>query len=182
LKVSSLLGPGALPFAVDQFLPGASAGVALHGVMAPAQVPGDRSDAVALGEQFVHQRVVTSGAFGEPSDGSGLVRRRLRRARLWLAWCWVDRTQAGAVAGHAPLDRLAEVLPQVEPVGDLHRARRAQPSALGVGAGAVPADHLHPGMGPQPVRQRLCLPACQQLHRLAALAVDQHRAVDLATP
>ncbi len=85
------------------------------------------------------------------------------------------------MAGHAALHRLAEVLPQVEPVGDLHRIRRAKANTLGVGAGAVPADHLDTPMGPQPVRQRLRLPTGQQLHRRAGLAIDQHGAIDLAT-
>jgi hypothetical protein len=35
------------------------------------------------------------------------------------------RTQAVTVAGHQALHRRGEVLPQVEPVGDLHRVRRA---------------------------------------------------------
>jgi hypothetical protein len=63
------------------------------------------------------------------------------------------------MAGHAALHRLAEVLPQVEAVGDLHRLRRAGPRTLRVGAGAVPADHLDPGVGAQPGRQRLRVPA-----------------------
>jgi hypothetical protein len=83
------------------------------------------------------------------------------------------------VAGDHALHRLAQVLPQVKPVGDLHRVRCPKPGALGVGAGAVPADHLHARMRRQPVGQRLRLTARQQLHRLAGLAVDQHGPIDL---
>ena len=84
--------------------------------------------------------------------------------------------------GDAPLDRLGEVLPQVEPVGDLDRVRRPGAGAVGVGAGAVPADHLDAGMGGQPVRERLGVAAFQQVQRGAGLAVDQHGAVVLAAP
>jgi hypothetical protein len=84
------------------------------------------------------------------------------------------------MAGHTPLDCLAKVLPQVEAVGDLHRVRRPAPGALRIRPGAVPADHLDPGMGPQPGRQRLRLPAGQQVKRRSGLAIDQQRAVDVA--
>ncbi len=50
------------------------------------------------------------------------------------------------MVGDQALHRLAQVLPQVEPVGDLHRARCPRAGAVGVGAGAVPADHLDPGV------------------------------------
>jgi hypothetical protein len=84
------------------------------------------------------------------------------------------------MAGHTPLDCLAKVLPQVEAVGDLHRVQRPAPGALRIRPGAVPADHLDPGMGPQPGPQRLRLPAGQQVKRRSGLAIDQQRAVDVA--
>jgi len=71
-------------------------------------------------------------------------------------------SQASAVGGDAPLGCPGEVLPQVEPVGNLDRARGASARTVGVGAGAVPADHLHTGMGRQPVSQQLGLAALQQ--------------------
>ena len=40
------------------------------------------------------------------------------------------------------LDCLAQVLPEVETVRDLHRVRSALPGAFAIAAGAVPADHL----------------------------------------
>jgi hypothetical protein len=100
-------------------------------VPSPAQVRGDGPNAVALAEQVVHQSVVGAGAFGETS-------RRLRGCRgvqfALLAGARFGRGgrgQAAAVADDAAFDRLAEVLPQMESVGDLDCvgcARRA-PSA-----------------------------------------------------
>jgi hypothetical protein len=84
------------------------------------------------------------------------------------------------VRGDAPLGGFGEVLPQVEPVGDLDRAGCAGAGPVGVGAGAVPADHLHPRVGGQPVRQRPGVAAGQQVQRCAGLAVDQHGAIVLA--
>jgi hypothetical protein len=55
--------------------------------------------------------------------------------------------QAGVVRGHQSLHVLAQVVPQVPPVGDLHRAGRTVTGAVGVPAGPVPADHLHAGVG-----------------------------------
>ena len=88
--------------------------------------------------------------------------------------------QAGAVRGDAPLDGLGEVLPQVEPVGDLDRLRCPGPGAVGVGTGAVTADDLDAGMRGQPVRQRLGVTAFQQVQRGARLAVNQQRVIALA--
>lgn len=59
--------------------------------------------------------------------------------------------QAGAVGGGALLHGLGEVLPQVEPVGHLDRVRCPGPGSVRVRSGAVPVDHLDPGMGGQPV-------------------------------
>jgi hypothetical protein len=86
------------------------------------------------------------------------------------------------VRGDAPIDGLGEVLPQVEPVGDLDRVRCPGAGPVGVGAGAVPADDLDAVMGGQPVRERLGVAALQQVERRAGLAVDDDRAVVLPAP
>ena len=39
-------------------------------------------------------------------------------------------------------DVLGKVVPQVPPIGHLDRLGCPTPGALGIGAGAVPADHL----------------------------------------
>jgi hypothetical protein len=53
---------------------------------------------------------------------------------------------------------------------------------FGVGAGPVPADDLHAGVGGQPVGQRLGVAALDKVQRGTGLAVDQQRAVVLAAP
>jgi hypothetical protein len=82
----------------------------------------------------------------------------------------------------ALLGSLREVLPQVEPVGDLDRIRCPGARAVGVGAGAIPADDLDAGVRGQPVRQRLGIAPLQHVERRAGLAVDDQRPVDLAAP
>jgi hypothetical protein len=49
-KKAPKTGLRSLPAAIDQFLPGGGAGVALHGMPSLAQVPGDRADSMAVGE------------------------------------------------------------------------------------------------------------------------------------
>ena len=75
---------------------------------------------------------------------------------------------------------LGQVVPQVPAVGDLDRARRARPGALGVVAGPVPADDPRAGMRRQPRLQRGGLPVRQQVDHVPGAHVHQHRPVDLA--
>ncbi len=86
------------------------------------------------------------------------------------------------VAGDSLAGVLAHVVPQVPAVGDLVRVRGAVPGALGVGAGPVPADHLHARMSLQPRLQRGRLPVRQHVGRDAALHVDQQRRVRVPAP
>jgi hypothetical protein len=46
------------------------------------------------------------------------------------------------VSGDGLLDVLGKVVPEMPPIGHLDRLRCPGPGALGIGAGAVPADHL----------------------------------------
>jgi hypothetical protein len=84
------------------------------------------------------------------------------------------------VAGHQLLDVLGEVVPQVPAVGDLDRNRCALAGAVGVGAGAVPADDLGAGMLAQPVGEGVGFPVGKQVHRAVAVDVDQDGAVAVA--
>jgi hypothetical protein len=118
------------------------------------------------------------GALGEPPHGLLVVGVRDRP----VGWLGLGGAKAVAVTSHATLNSLAQVLPEVKPVRDLHRVRGSETSSLGVGPGAVSAYHLHPGMRSQPVRQGLSVSARQQLQRCAGLAVDQYGAVVLAAP
>ncbi|MES5825573.1 hypothetical protein ABKA17_47645 [Streptomyces sp. RG80] len=75
------------------------------------------------------------------------------------------------------LDGFNEVLPDVPAVGDMDCVRGADPSGLGVGDGAVAADHLDARMVDQPLGHRRSGPVGQQFDRLVRLDVDQDRAV-----
>jgi hypothetical protein len=165
-----------------------------HGVPSPAQMPGDGPDPVPFSQQLVHHRVVPPGSLGELPAGSGS-----RCGRGTGAGCaggpgsgpscgpGLRFGRAGAVRGDAPSGRLGGVLPQVETrvggTGQRPGSRPAPPvRAPSNGAGAVPADHFHAGMGGQPVREGCRVAAVQQAGRGAGLAADQHRAVVLAAP
>ena len=92
----------------------------------------------------------------------------------------LDRAQVRGVRGERGLQRLGQVLQQVEAVGDLHRLGRAAPGAVGVGAGAVARHDLDPGVLAQPAGEGLRLAVGQQRHRPPPLQVDQHGAVAVA--
>ena len=74
--------------------------------------------------------------------------------------------QAGVMAGHGLAGVFCQVVPQVPPVRDLGRLRRAGAGALGVCAGPVPADHLRAGMRGQPRLHGCRLPVRQQVHHV----------------
>ena len=140
-------GARCLPPAVDEFLPGGGAVVTLDGVQPPAQVPGDLPQAAPLGPQGMDQGVVAPGALGELPG-------RLR-CRLAGRPCGRHRVasglrgrlgQAAAVGGDALPGGLGEVLPQMEPVGDLDRLRCPGPGAVRERARPVTADHLDAGV------------------------------------
>jgi hypothetical protein len=65
LERVELAGPRRRPAAFGQFLPGRRPVVALDGVQAPAQVPGDLPQSAPLGAQGVDQVVLAPGAVGE---------------------------------------------------------------------------------------------------------------------
>ena len=185
LERVELAGAGPLPAAVGEFLPGGGAVEPLDGVQAPAQVAGDLAEPASFGAQLVDQRVVPPGALGVLPGGVGLpggFRFWQGRALLLRGGRGRRLGQAGAVGGDALLDGLGEVLPQVEPVGDLDRVRRPGPGSVRIRPRAVPADHLDPGVGGQPVGKRLGVAAFEEVERGAGLDVDEQRAVVLAAP
>jgi hypothetical protein len=110
------------------------------------QDPADRMQRLAGLEQFVDGCVAFPGARRQAAFPGGPVSRfardggpgrfllvircfLLRCARRdGLAWCWL--LQAGVVAGHGLGGVFCQVVPQVPPVRDLGRLRRAGGSAV----------------------------------------------------
>ena len=136
LERVELAGPRGLPAAVGQFLPRGGSVVALDGVQAPAQVAADLPQPASLGPQGADLLVLAARGIGE-------LPRRVRRPgvcrpcglRLGVVGSQGGRLgQAGAVGGDALLDGLGQVLPQVEPVGDLHRPGRTGPGPVRIRA------------------------------------------------
>lgn len=68
------------------------------------------------------------------------------------------------------------------PVRDLHRVRCAEAGRLGVGAGPVTADDPHPGMRPQPGRDRVRGAVGEQIQRPMRVDVDHDGAVYVPPP
>lgn len=145
-------------------------GVADHGGGAHAQVALDRPVAVSLGEQVVDGGVGLPDTVGEPvTSGPG-------RGRYFPGLCLFfsgvilfglcrGGVQAGPVGGDAALGGLAQVRPQVPPVGDLHRLGSSAVGGLGVESGPVAAHDLDLGVLAQPCGDRLRLPVWQQVDR-----------------
>jgi hypothetical protein len=138
----------------------------------------------------VHGGVPCAGALSEPAGRPGQARGPVRgqwhrRGRLRDGWLGrrlgLGRgAQAVVVRGDGLLRRLAHVLPQVEPVGDLDRLRGSGADALGVGPGPVSAHSLDLGVLLKPGRQRAGLAVGQHVHRLMGAHVDQDGVVGLA--
>ena len=75
-----------------------------------------------------------------------------------------------------------EILQQMKAVCDLDGRGRALACALRIGARPIPGDDLHPGMLPEPLGHGLGRAIREQRHGLAALQIDQDRAIRLAFP
>ena len=84
------------------------------------------------------------------------------------------------MASHRLLGVFGQVVPQMPAIGDLDRARRAGPGALGVVAGPVPADDSRARMRRQPRLEAGGLPVRQQVDHVPGAHVHQHRPVHLA--
>jgi hypothetical protein len=146
-------------------------------------VAGDLAQAPPFCAQLADQGVVPLGALGVLPVGVGLAFRfRQRRALFFQGGRGRGIGQAGAVGSGALLDGLGEVLPQVEPVGDLDRLRRPGPGPVRVRSRPVSADDLDAGVSGEPVREGPGVAAFQEVERGAGLDVDEQRAVVLAAP
>lgn len=120
------------------------------------------------------------GPVGEAGGLSAMARRRVRdRGDLGvgLRRCGRQHTQAAAVLGDTPLGSLAQVVPQMPPVGDLHSLRRSGSGTFGEERRAVPADDLNTRSLGEPGGQTGCLPVRKQIDRPTGFDVHQHGAV-----
>ncbi len=141
------------------------AGGAAHGVAAHVQFPGDLTDAVPLGRQSMDGCVAFADTgldrrhflLGIRIVGGGIVRQVISAAGCCL--------EAVVVLAHAAFDGGAEVLPEMEGIGDLDRVRGAGAGAVGVRTGPVTADDLRAGMFAQPAGQGRSVAAGQQVKR-----------------
>lgn len=75
-----------------------------------------------------------------------------------------------------------QVLEEVQPVGDLDRRGCALVRAIGVRLRAITGDDLHPRMLLEPVGQGLGDAIWEERDRLAALQINEYRAIALAFP
>jgi hypothetical protein len=98
-------------------------------------VAGDLAQAPPFGAQPVDQGVVPPGALCVLPVGvrlPGAFRLRLGQGTVLGGGRERRLGQAGTVGRNALLDPLGQVLPQVEPVGDLDSVRRPGPSSVRV--------------------------------------------------
>jgi hypothetical protein len=65
-------------------------------------------------------------------------------------------------------------------IGDLRGGGGAVPCPVGVGGRAIPRAHLHARVGLEPLRERVALAVREQGDGLAALPVDENRAIGVA--
>jgi hypothetical protein len=89
---------------------------------------------------------------------------------------------AGVVGADSLLDRLAEVLPQMPRVSDLHCPRGTRAGALGIRSGPVPADDLYFRVVLEPDSQRFGVASRQDVDGAVALQIDQDGGVRVALP
>src|SRR4051794_33388215 len=93
-----------------------------------------------------------------------------------------DPPSGDVVALHDGLKRIAEVAQQMPPVRDLDSIWRSLPDAVGVDAGAVTRDDLHPRVPLQPRRQALDPAVRQQVEYPVLLQVDEDGPVAVTAP
>lgn len=106
------------------------AGVAFDRVQRQVQSARDLEQSDAAVEQIMHLLPAFAGRGG---------------ALAFAGW-WADFAPAHAVGGDFLEYGLGEVVPQVPAIRDLHRGGQRPADRFGVGAGPIPADHLHAGM------------------------------------
>ncbi len=132
---------------------------------------------------LVVQLLALAAVGGRRAGRSGIrchLRRRVGRHRPGGSGGGLP--ERGALTLEETLERVADVLGQVEAVGHLRRARRALPPTLGVGPAAIAADDLDAGVLDQPRGEGRGAAVGQEVDWSATLEVHQDRAVRLAAP
>jgi hypothetical protein len=78
------------------------------------------------------------------------------------------------------LECLTQAAQQMPPVGHLDGTGRSRAGGLGIRAGAIAADNLHAGMGPQPLRHCLRGSVGQQIDNATSFQIAKYRSVAMA--
>ena len=84
--------------------------------------------------------------------------------------------------GEDLVQSFSEILQQLKTVRDLGGFGCPLVRAISIGFRPITGDDLHPQMFPEPLGQRLGGAIREERDRLAALQIDQHRAIGLAFP
>ena len=119
---------------------------------------------------------------GDVMGGHGYGERPIGQRDGLLAPQGIDRVECLAMREEHLVERFAEILQEMEAVGNLGGRRGALACALGIGTRAIPRDDLYPGMLPEPLGHGVRGAIRQQGHGLAALQINEHGARGLAFP
>ncbi len=163
----------------QQLVEAPGTGEAAHGAALEIELTRDLRDRAPGGEPLLNRRISLLGTKDQTGLPDGRNDHQGRDRGLLVLGDGFAKT--GVVAGDRPFDRLAEVVPEVPAIGNLHCLGRARASALRVGASSVSADDLDARMLDQSITERLGLVVGQQVDGLAGVHVHEHRAVELPT-
>lgn len=174
-------GTHALARTVDELVGGGREPELADGLVSQAEDLTDLGVRPAFRQEGVDDGMVFSGAERRPGfrHVRGCVGRWFLIGGWRLGW---ELGQVGAMGTDRGFDRSAQVVPQMPPVSDFDRLRRALAGAFGVTAGPVAADHLHAGMLTQPGGEDLAGAAVQDIDGPVGGRVDEDRGVGLAAP
>jgi hypothetical protein len=104
----------------------------------------------------------------------------IRERHRLLALRRIDGGEEMTLRDEHLLQGFPEILEQMEAIRDLGGGGSPLAGALGIGAPAVPCDHLDPGMCLEPLGDGLSVPLRQESDGLAAFEINEHRAIRLA--
>lgn len=167
-----------------QLLNRGGAGETPDGLAIQSEDPADRRQGFALAPQVLDRGIAFPCTGHQPrlrGLGHGDGRVVLGRVGRWGSVFERLGLEAATVARNGFLHVVAQVAPQVEPVGHLDGVRSAGFRAFGVGTGTVAANHLGSGVVSQPLSQRFGFATVQDIDRLARADIDQDGAVHVSS-